>query len=67
MSHEVIISLIANTATQHGLVVQAELDTGTYPTGIKVSNEVLAEVNLMPASFHGDWNYTIAPARKKIG
>ena len=67
VSHEVIISLIANTATQHGLVVQAELDTGTYPTGIKVSNEVLAEVNLMPASFHGDWNYTIAPARKKIG
>ena len=64
VSHEVIVNLIANTATQHGLTVQAELDTGTYPTGIKVSDEVLAAVNLMPASFHGDWNYTIAPARK---
>ena len=64
VSHAVFVNLIANTATQHGLTVQAELDTGTYPTGIKVSDEVLAAVNLMPASFHGDWNYTIAPARK---
>ena len=61
VSHEVIIHLIANTATRHGLIVQAELDTGIYPTGIKVSDELMAKVNLIPASFHGDWNYTIAP------
>lgn len=65
VSHEVIVNLIANTATQQGLTIQAELDTGTYPTGIKVSNEELAGVNLIPAGFHGEWNYTIAPARKK--
>lgn len=62
VSHEVIVNLIANTATQHGLIVQAELDTGTYPTGITVSDNLLANVNLTPATFHGDWNYTIAPA-----
>jgi hypothetical protein len=30
-----------------------------YPTGLKVSAEELALVNLIPAGFHGDWNYTI--------
>jgi len=66
VSHEVIVNLITNTATQKGLLIQAELDTGTYPTGLKVSDEELARVNLITDDFHGDWNYTIAPARKKI-
>jgi len=65
ISHEVIINLIANTATQQGLIIQAELDTGVYPTGIKVSDEELALVNLFREDFHGDWNYTIAPRRRK--
>jgi hypothetical protein len=65
VSHEVIINLIAHTATQEGLNIQAELDTGAYPTGIKVSDKELAAVNLIPAGFHGNWNYTIAPKAKK--
>jgi transposase len=65
VSHELIVNLIAHTATLQGLFIQAELDTGTYPTGIKVSDQELARVNLIPDVFHGDWNYTIAPARKK--
>ena len=65
VSHEVIINLIANTATKQGLTVQAELDTETYPTGTKVTNEELAQVNLKPAKFHGNWNYQILPGRKK--
>ncbi len=35
------------------------------PTGIKVSDEELALVNLLREDFHGDWNYTIAPGRRK--
>jgi hypothetical protein len=35
------------------------LDTNTYPTGIEVSDEELARVNLQRAKFHGDWNYHI--------
>ena len=65
VSHEVIINLIANTATQQGLLIEAELDTGIYPTGIKVSDEELALVNLFREDFHGDWNYTIAPKLRK--
>ena len=65
VSHEVIVNLIANTATTKGLTVQAELDTDVYPIGIKVTDEELAQVNLKPADFHGNWNYTIAPKRRK--
>ena len=36
-SHEVIINLIANTTTQKGLKIQAELDTGLYPSGTNVT------------------------------
>ncbi len=37
VSHEVIVNLIANTTTAKGLKVKAELDTGSYPCGIKVT------------------------------
>lgn len=62
ISHEVIVSLIANTKTKKGLYIEAELDNGRYQTGIKVSNNELKNVNICPADFHGeDWNYTIKP------
>ena len=65
ISHEVIINLIANTATTQGLRVRAELDTATYPTGLKVTDRELASVKLKPDEFHGDWNYCILPRRPK--
>jgi transposase len=63
VSHEVIINLIANTATTKGLRIKAALDLGTYPTGITVTDEELAQVRLKPASFHGNWNYCVLPKR----
>jgi hypothetical protein len=65
VSHEIIINLIANTATTQGLQIQAELDTASYPTGIKVTDEELAAVRLKPSKFHSEWNYRILPSRKK--
>jgi hypothetical protein len=59
----VVVNLIGNTKTKSGLKVQAELDTNSYPTGIKVSDEELAAVQIKRAEFHGDWNYTIMPRR----
>lgn len=61
-SHDVIVNLIAATATQQGLLIKAELDTGRYPTGLKVSDDELAALNLIRADFHGEWNYYILPA-----
>ncbi len=66
ISHDIIINLIASTATKTGLKIRAELDRGSYPTGVAVADEELASVNLKRASFHGDWNYSIRPKRRKI-
>lgn len=60
-----IVQLIANTTTQAGLKIRAELDTGHYPTGISVTDAELAALNLKRANFHGDWNYTLLPLWKK--
>jgi hypothetical protein len=65
VSHEVIVNLIANTATTQGLQIQAELDTESYPTGVKVTDEELAAVKLKRAKFRGEWKYRILPSRKK--
>jgi Rhodopirellula transposase DDE domain len=65
VSHQAIVSLIANTTTRTGLVVKAELDTNQYETEIKVSDEELARLQLQRHEFHGDWNYTISPRRGK--
>jgi hypothetical protein len=63
VSREAIVSLIGKTTTEAGLRVEAELDTNDYPTGIKVTDEELAAVNLKRAGFHGEWNYTISPRK----
>jgi len=61
-SHAVIIELIAHTTTTTGLRVQAELDTRSYPTGIRISHKQFAALNLFPADFHGNWHYAIRPS-----
>lgn len=61
ISHEVIVNLIASTTTSTGLQVQCQLDTNSYPKGIKVSEEELAQVNIERQKFHGEWNYVISP------
>jgi len=63
-SYRTIVQLIAATTTKAGLKVRAELDENKYPKGIKISDTQLIAVNLSRHSFHGDWNYTIAPRRK---
>jgi Rhodopirellula transposase DDE domain len=60
-SRAVVVNLIGNTKTRTGLHIQAELDTNAYETGIKVSDEELAAVQMEKDNFHGEWNYTISP------
>jgi DDE family transposase len=60
-SHEVIVASIAATTTRTGLTVRAELDTGTYPTGVEVSDAQIAALSMTRHRFHGDWNYTLHP------
>jgi len=65
ISLAVIVSLIASTQTAGGLRIRCELDQGSYPKGQEVSDEQMAELNLERHRFHGDWNYTIHPKRKR--
>lgn len=58
-SFQAIVNLIAATTTTTGLKVHAELNTEAYQSGIKVSDEELALVNIRRDKFHGDWNYEI--------
>jgi DDE family transposase len=62
VSHEVVVELIGATRTSSGLRVQAELDPGRYPLGVKVSDKELAAVPLKRHDWHGQWNYTVLPA-----
>jgi len=62
-SLQTIVELIGNTTTNAGLLVRAELDESEYETGIKVSDEQLAQVNLKRSDFHGEWNYMIRPRK----
>jgi hypothetical protein len=64
-SYRVIVQLIANTTTKKGLKVNAELDQGHYPTGVKITNKELAAVPLTRDEFQGAWNYTVHPQALK--
>ncbi len=66
-SHEVVIETIRATTTTTGLIVDAELDLGTYEKGIKISDGQIRELEtsqLHRHEFHGDWNYTLDPATR---
>jgi hypothetical protein len=65
-SHDVIVQTIAATTTRNGLSVHAELDTATYPTGVKIPDQDMKALTttgvLTRHDFHGEWNYTLHPA-----
>ena len=62
--YETIVNLIAKTTTAKGLTVQCRLDQRKYPTGRKVTDQEMSQVNLRPDKFHGEWNYVIEPNSK---
>ena len=62
-SREIIVSLIGATTTTKGLRLQAVLDAGQYPTGVKVSEAEMTSLRIQRSPFHGDWNYTMLPHR----
>jgi hypothetical protein len=63
-TYETIVSLIGNTTHQGGLVVHAQLDGGSYPTGIPISEEQMRALSIVRDEFHGDWNYVLRPRPK---
>jgi hypothetical protein len=62
LTRRVIVQLIASAAST-GFTVHCRLDENAYEKGVKVSDAQTGSLNLTPAEFHGDWNYTIAPRK----
>ena len=60
-SLRVIVNLIAATTTSTGLTIQCQLDLNHYPKGIKITDDVMASLNIAGDEFHSNWNYTIFP------
>jgi len=65
-SHEAVVQLIGATSTEKGLRIQAALDPTHYPLKKKVSAAQLSEVQITRETFHGEWNYSIAPHPKRV-
>lgn len=65
ISYAVIVNLIANTTTNAGLKIQAALDIKEYPTGVKISEKEMANLNIKKNEFHGEWNYAICLSLKQ--
>ncbi|MFJ2093060.1 ISAzo13 family transposase [Streptomyces sp. NPDC087901] len=63
-SHDIIVNSIKATTTHTGLSVHAELDPGTYETGIKVTDKDIDALPMHRHRFHGDWNYTLHPQHR---
>jgi Rhodopirellula transposase DDE domain len=63
LTHQVVIQLIAGTTTTTGLTVACRLDANQYDKAIRVSDTEMAQLNITPGNFHGEWNYTFKPRR----
>ncbi len=64
-SYRTIVQLIAATTTDTGLTVHAELDKNKYPKRRQSFRCSTRRRQPLPHSFHGDWNNTISPNRRK--
>jgi hypothetical protein len=62
-SYQVVVELLTAVTTESGLKVHARLDASHYEKGRKVTKEEIAQLNLTPARFHGEWNYVLRPHR----
>ena len=59
--YRTIVELIGATTSTAGLTVRCQLDENLYPSGIKVSDEEMAELNILRDDFHGANSDSIRP------
>jgi hypothetical protein len=58
---DVVLAYLRTTTTTGGLRVEAYLVLTRYPTGVTVSDEAMALLNVQPHTVCPRWNYTISP------
>lgn len=62
--YAVIVNLISGTSSRTGLSVKCDLDRNEYVKGIRISDEEMEGLNITKDTWHGEWNYAIAPREK---
>jgi hypothetical protein len=62
-SYQTILNDISTTTTTAGLKVKAYLATTDYPTGIKISDEKMDQLELHPHDTQPNRNHTLSPRR----
>ena len=60
-SFDLVLQYLRDTTTQTGLTVRAYLVPEIYQRGVRVSDAVMATLNLQPHTICPTWNYTICP------
>ena len=60
-SFELILNYIATTSTRTGLRVTSQLNAQQYETGIRITDEQMAALNITANQHIPKWNYTISP------
>ena len=60
-SFELILNYIATTSTRTGLRVTSQLNPQRYETGIRITDEQMAALNITANQHIPKWNYTISP------
>ncbi len=61
VSYATILNFIRTTHTDAGLSCRARLDRTHYDTGLRLTAQERAGINLKPHRLFPYWNYTIAP------
>jgi len=61
VSYETVLKFIRTTKTATGLRCLAYLDKTLYQTGLELTAEQKAQINLFPHRVLPEWNYTIKP------
>ena len=68
-SYDVVINTISAVTTRTGLTVTAVLDHNPCPTGTKISDEQMRDIEdrvLARHQFHGEWNYAVLPVPRPV-
>jgi len=60
-SYATALNFIRGTTTKNCLEIKAEIDMGSYETGIKITDKQWSEINLYPHKTIPKLNYTIRP------
>jgi len=65
ISLALIVNLIGSTKIGNGEKVDCVIDEQKYERGVEISDEEFEAINIKNHKFHGEWNYTIIPRKRK--